>query len=123
MKPFALNNLTRSQQIFNYRLSRARRVVENAFGLITSRFRVLNTVIALSPEKVITFVRAICTLHNFLLSFGTERYLRNVPNNPMELRPEMEDLQAHSQEESRQIRIEFEEYFNGEGAVPWQEQI
>lgn len=52
--------------MFNYRLSRARRVVENAFGLMANRFRVLLTQIALEPEKVDKLVLATCCLHNFL---------------------------------------------------------
>lgn len=56
-KPFSFCNMNKEQGIFNYRLSRARRVVENAFGNLSNRFRVLLTPINLSPDKVeiITF--------------------------------------------------------------------
>lgn len=54
------------QRIFNYRLSRARRVVENAFGIMASVFRVLRKPMLSEPEKAEVIVMACAYLHNFL---------------------------------------------------------
>lgn len=50
----------------NYRLCRARRVVENVFGISSSAFRVLRKPILLEPEKAEIIVMAVAHLHNFL---------------------------------------------------------
>jgi len=66
MKPFSARGLSPSERVFNYRLSRARRVVENAFGILTNRFRILRGQMQLQPETACAVVLACCALHNFL---------------------------------------------------------
>jgi hypothetical protein len=66
MKPFSLRHLTRPQRIFNYRLSRARRIVENAFGILAHRFRCLLTTLQQEPKTVTSIVLACVCLHNLL---------------------------------------------------------
>lgn len=68
MKPYAQSELSTKNKIYNYRLSRARRTVENAFGILAKRFRVFMTPIPLVPEKVILITMASCILHNYLRS-------------------------------------------------------
>lgn len=68
MKPYPGVHPTGSlKKIFNYRLSRARRVVENAFGISASVFRVLRKPMLLQPEVAQLIVMTICHLHNFLI--------------------------------------------------------
>ena len=40
MKPYPYRHQTQEQRIFSYRLSRARRVVEYAFGILANEFRI-----------------------------------------------------------------------------------
>ncbi|CAF4946281.1 unnamed protein product [Pieris macdunnoughi] len=76
-KAFALNDYTLKpyegtpergsmERIFNYRLSRARRVVENAFGILSSVFRVLRKPLLLEPEKATKVVLTTICLYNYL---------------------------------------------------------
>lgn len=75
MKPYPFRNQTKQQRIYSYRLSRARRVVENAFGILANRFRVFLAPINLEPAKVETIVLAAVALHNFLISENTSDYV------------------------------------------------
>jgi hypothetical protein len=52
LKPYGYNNLTIKQRIFNYRLSRARQIAENAFGILASRLRILERPIGHKPDTM-----------------------------------------------------------------------
>jgi len=51
MKPLPLRNMTVDQRVFNYRLSRARGVIENTSGILANRFRCLLTTMPQEPES------------------------------------------------------------------------
>lgn len=68
MKPYPgqKSGSSSPERIFNYRLSRARRIVKNVFGILSARFRVLLITINLHPDKVESVVLSCVYLHNFL---------------------------------------------------------
>ena len=51
MKPYSDKGIRPSQLIFDYRISRARQVIEVAFGILANRFRCLLNIIHCCPKK------------------------------------------------------------------------
>jgi len=52
MKPYSgTHDKGTKERVFNYRLIRARRTVENAFGISSDVFRVLRKLLLLEPQK------------------------------------------------------------------------
>ncbi|XP_017475959.1 PREDICTED: putative nuclease HARBI1 isoform X1 [Rhagoletis zephyria] len=67
MKPYPFHiSQSRQQKLFNYRLSKSRRVVENAFGHLKARFRRIGKGIDNSIKNANAIILSCCVLHNFL---------------------------------------------------------
>ena len=66
MKPFSKRHLSQEERIFNYRLSRARRIVENAFWILAHRYQCLLTTMRQKPSTVVLIVTACVCLHNLM---------------------------------------------------------
>lgn len=80
MKPYpGVQEKGSAMRIYNYRLSRARRVVENVFGIKTSVFRVFRKPIPLEPEKVSLITMTCVLLHNFLRKSNVSRSTYSPP--------------------------------------------
>ena len=65
MKPYVQHHLNISRRVYNYRHSRARRISENLFGILSNRFRVFHAVINLDPNKAKFITMSAIGLHNF----------------------------------------------------------
>lgn len=142
MKPHNTRSgrLSLKKKIFNYRLSRARRIVENAFGILAARFRIFEKPITINPDKVDSLVKATVALHNWLriTSPGVYFYRGCVDEEnintgevvPGSWRTEVlnEGLSSVTYKSkhhnptiaAKNVRDELADWFMGEGSVPWQ---
>lgn len=126
MRSYPFKLLTNEKRIFNYRLSRARRTVENAFGILSSVWRVFSTTILLSPEKVTKVILTCCVLHNMLRNRKVRSYLTVIPDtNTGQTNTSLLQLQTGRNLNpatitAKSIRNEFANFFSTSGEVEWQ---
>jgi len=129
------------ERLFNYRLCRVRRVVENVFGITSSVFRVLRKPILLQPEKAKLIVMAIAHLHNFLRrnthsadvytppgSFDhevdgklVEGSWRNMETGNRSALFPIRNMPRRSSAYAKEVRDEIAQYCQNEGCILWQE--
>ena len=137
MKPYSHRNLHHDERIFNYRLSRARRIVENAFGILANRFQCLLGTMQQHPPTVTKIVDACVCLHNLLRLWfpgvphraDREDQHRNVEPGAWRLGLHMEDVEAphggnRDTKAAKSQRAYLKHYYNSEaGRVDWQERM
>ncbi|OXA47205.1 putative nuclease HARBI1 [Folsomia candida] len=133
MKPFPGKFLEKKKRIYNYRMSRGRIVVENAFGILAVRWRIFLTTIIADLEFIKKIIELGTILHNFCMTKMDHNGITGDTFEgediiPGSWRDENTQLQGISQQGSNRaadeaigIRQSFCDYFNGEGSVPWQD--
>lgn len=122
MRPFPeRGGLSLEQRIFNYRLSRARQVVEDAFGIWSAQWRMFRRELEVLPEVVEKCVKATCVLHNFMRMFGPTPALGGAPAQAEDPLPGVMRMGANnSSREATATREVFMDHFSEEGSVPGQ---
>ena len=138
MKPYSRLNMSPEQRIFNYRLSRARRVVENAFGILALRFQCFLGTMKQSPDTVRLLIEAGVCLHNLIRSryqtldagmLDQEDLDHNILPGAWRTDEITEELNTplrgnRDTEIAKRQRETLKFYFNSEaGSVPWQERM
>ena len=140
MKPYAQKGLSDGKRIYNHRHSRARRTSENAFGILAQSFRGFFTTIQLDPAIVELVILACCTLHNLLRTLSRDYYSPELSVDSVNGQGDVRDGEWRNKSQSQylyqlnvhqgkkasydadDVRNYFKEYFQTEGAVPWQYQ-
>lgn len=121
MRPYPRSSLTTNTQrrIFNYRLSRARRVVECAFGILSNKWRIFHTNMTIPPDFAMLVTKTACVLHNYVRARDGYNFedtlVHYFEDNPYQC------SQHRSTNHGRSVRDRFTEYFNSPaGEITWQ---
>lgn len=139
MRPYPKASLGPFERVYNYRLSRGRRTIENTFGIIVSRWRIFRGPIYTYVQTAEEIVKACSCLHNWLMDdeSAEESYVPPGLIDEVEADGSIEEgswrsdgmgiLQDVNQLGDNRfsviagiIRGQFCEYFNTEGDVWWQ---
>lgn len=75
LKPYARRQLDNDKEYFNARLSRARRCVECAFGILNAKWRILWKPIECLPETADIITKCVCVLHNTIIDKEGSQHL------------------------------------------------
>ncbi|CAI6353479.1 unnamed protein product [Macrosiphum euphorbiae] len=119
------------ESIFNYRLSRGRRTIENTFGLMASKWRIFRKPIIAGHKTVNTITKAAVVLHNFVKlsenNAGVRYYsgtLDTEQSNQWEPQGALEPVHRLGTNtytaDAKAIRDKLKDYFSAEGATLFQ---
>ena len=116
------DRLPYDKSIFNYRLSRAKRIVENTFGILAQRCRVFDRRIHMDDHNVIKIVNATRVLYNYLCTARMD--VANVmarlnPDGQPYLQPqamllELQNQGYHSTDAAQRVQRIYKDYINSE---------
>ena len=143
MRPYPGKNASEQERIYNYRHSRARRCIENAFGILSARWRIFEKPIRASVENVEKYTLACLALHNYLrltdnahyspagfvdsedkdgnILPGEWRLLKGNDGNNSGLVDLPNVRGSRSRADALETRDTLKKYLNSEeGSVPWQ---
>lgn len=124
MRPYPGDNLDDRKRHYNYRLSRARRTSENAFGILGKKFRIYNRRIQAVPKYVDYLILATCLLHNFIKKYDSHTY--HYVSSQDDLVGGGRTIQhlnlqgGNATTNAFRVREIFNDFFNSDGgSLPW----
>ncbi|XP_052744678.1 uncharacterized protein LOC128199398 isoform X3 [Bicyclus anynana] len=126
LRPFGGHQLDQLKRTFNYRLTRARRFVECAFGILSNKWRIFHRPMNVSIDLAVDIVKTCCVLQNFIHKQENFQF-HNASENESTLDSESELIQlpitnaVRGSLAANEVRNRFAQYFvSNEGRLSYQ---
>lgn len=118
LRPYPSRNLSVKQRIFNYRLSRARRMIECTFGILANKWRIFHRPLDTNLEFSDFIIKACCMLHNFVRKHDNLNFEDTLYECPLE---NISPVGVRSDAQGFSTRDYLADYFiSPQGCVSWQ---
>ncbi|KAK5646268.1 hypothetical protein RI129_004732 [Pyrocoelia pectoralis] len=104
-----------SEKLFNYQLSKCRRVIENTFGQLKARYRRLLKGLEVHIENVSSIIIACCILNNFCNAHNDDipQHWLNISEN----QPTFTTIIGNADIPGNQVRNTIAKYFNEDEVI------
>lgn len=136
LKPYGGGGLSRKQRVYNYRLCRCRRIIENTFGIMCAKFQIFHRSIRMMPLGVERVICACTVLHNLMRVECGKTYMpadaldqeeegHEIPGAWRQVVPAMESIRPltgrNTYARAKAVRDSLANHFvTREGEIPWQ---
>jgi hypothetical protein len=118
LRPCPNRNVTFLKRVYNYRLSRARRMVECTFGILTNKCRIFHRAIGVKPDFCDSIIKVCRVLHNYVRKNYGIRFEYSLYNCPLE---SVQPVGTSGSVKGFAARDYFAKYFTSlQGSIPWQ---
>jgi len=118
LRPYPSRNVDVARRIYNYRLTRTRRMMECAFGILCNKWRNFHRAIDVRPDFCDVTVKTCCILHNFVRQRDGFQFQDTLYECPLDINKAVD---TRGNVTRMAVREQFAKYFTSPlGSVPWQ---
>ncbi|KAL4103832.1 hypothetical protein QTP88_019167 [Uroleucon formosanum] len=101
-----------TKKIFNEQLLRARKVVEDAFGQLSQKFRVYQRRLKSLPENADKIIFTTCILHNFIKSDNENQFVSSMSEQLPRHITNIPNQGGSAPQVAFEVREKFKQFFN-----------
>lgn len=122
MRPYCGRTLTVEKRVFNYRLNRARKCVDNAFAILSSKFKIFHRPLNVSSDLATKIIHTCCILHNFVKERDGSAFDDTLTVTGFQ--DFKSSVHNRGTPHALDVRQKFTKYFmSDKGSLPWQMNI